>query len=101
MGFVHPISDLKFLNKFEHFFTVVFTVELLLKLIVYGIVLHGGGFCRSAFNLLDLLIVCVSLVSIGFSSNAISVVKILRLLRVLGPLRAISRAKGLKISVNS
>ncbi|KAL9928146.1 muscle calcium channel subunit alpha-1-like isoform 1-T2 [Glossina fuscipes fuscipes] len=84
------------LNKFDYFFTAVFTVELLLKLIAYGFVLHDGAFCRSAFNLLDLLVVCVSLVSIGFSSNAISVVKILRVLRVLRPLRAINRAKGLK-----
>ncbi|KAM7341447.1 ca[2+]-channel protein alpha[[1]] subunit D isoform 4-T4 [Cochliomyia hominivorax] len=87
------------LNKFDYFFTAVFTIELLLKLISYGFVLHDGAFCRSAFNLLDLLVVCVSLISIGFSSNAISVVKILRVLRVLRPLRAINRAKGLKYVV--
>ncbi|XP_028900764.2 muscle calcium channel subunit alpha-1 isoform X2 [Zeugodacus cucurbitae] len=86
----------KVLNKFDVFFTGVFTIELLLKLISYGFVLHDGAFCRSAFNLLDLLVVCVSLISIQSSSNAISFVKILRVLRVLRPLRAINRAKGLK-----
>ncbi|XP_070132943.1 voltage-dependent calcium channel type D subunit alpha-1 isoform X5 [Drosophila bipectinata] len=89
----------KVLNKFDYFFTAVFTIELILKLIAYGFVLHDGAFCRSAFNLLDLLVVCVSLVSLVFSSNAISVVKILRVLRVLRPLRAINRAKGLKYVV--
>ncbi|KAL9888468.1 muscle calcium channel subunit alpha-1 isoform X1 [Glossina fuscipes] len=84
------------LNKFDYFFTSVFTIELLLKLISYGFVLHDGAFCRSAFNLLDLLVVCVSLISMGFKESAISVVKILRVLRVLRPLRAINRAKGLK-----
>ncbi|KAM8715266.1 hypothetical protein ACLKA7_002335 [Drosophila subpalustris] len=84
------------LNKFDYFFTAVFTIELILKLISYGFVLHDGAFCRSAFNLLDLLVVCVSLISLVSSSNAISVVKILRVLRVLRPLRAINRAKGLK-----
>uniref|UniRef100_A0A3B1IXW2 Ion transport domain-containing protein n=1 Tax=Astyanax mexicanus TaxID=7994 RepID=A0A3B1IXW2_ASTMX len=49
----------------------------------------------NAFNLLDLLVVSVSLISF-FLSSAISVVKILRVLRVLRPLRAINRAKGLK-----
>ncbi|XP_055922391.1 voltage-dependent calcium channel type D subunit alpha-1 isoform X4 [Eupeodes corollae] len=87
------------LNYFDYFFTAVFTMELVLKLISYGFVIHNGAFCRSAFNLLDLLVVCVSLISIGFSSNAISVVKILRVLRVLRPLRAINRAKGLKYVV--
>ncbi|XP_023158434.1 voltage-dependent calcium channel type D subunit alpha-1 isoform X2 [Ceratitis capitata] len=88
------------LNKFDVFFTGVFTIELLLKLISYGFVLHDGAFCRSAFNLLDLLVVCVSLISIQSSSNAISFVKILRVLRVLRPLRAINRAKGLKVTKN-
>ncbi|KAH8409975.1 hypothetical protein KR009_003411, partial [Drosophila setifemur] len=86
----------KVLNKFDYFFTAVFTIELILKLISYGFVLHDGAFCRSAFNLLDFLVVCVSLISLTSSTNAISVVKILRVLRVLRPLRAINRAKGLK-----
>ncbi|KAI9556867.1 hypothetical protein GHT06_016659 [Daphnia sinensis] len=86
----------KILNHFDYFFTTVFTIEIALKVIAYGLVFHKGAFCRSAFNLLDLLVVCVSLISFGFSSGAISVVKILRVLRVLRPLRAINRAKGLK-----
>nr|XP_049466006.1 muscle calcium channel subunit alpha-1-like isoform X2 [Anopheles coluzzii] len=84
------------LNKFDFFFTAVFAIELILKVIAYGFILHKGAFCRSAFNLLDLLVVSVSLVSMLFSSGTISVVKILRVLRVLRPLRAINRAKGLK-----
>ncbi|XP_053148849.1 voltage-dependent L-type calcium channel subunit alpha-1F isoform X3 [Hemicordylus capensis] len=62
----------------------------------YGAFLHKGSFCRNWFNLLDLLVVSVSLISFGIHSSAISVVKILRVLRVLRPLRAINRAKGLK-----
>ncbi|CAG0896176.1 unnamed protein product [Darwinula stevensoni] len=84
------------LNHFDYFFTTVFTIEILFKVVAYGLILHKGAFCRSAFNLLDLLVVCVSLISFGFSNGAISVVKILRVLRVLRPLRAINRAKGLK-----
>lgn len=53
----------KTLLIFDYIFTAIFTVELILKLISYGFILHKGAFCRSAFNLLDLLVVCVSLVS--------------------------------------
>ncbi|XP_066996688.2 muscle calcium channel subunit alpha-1 isoform X2 [Anabrus simplex] len=84
------------LGYFDMFFTAVFTIEICLKMVSYGFVLHEGAFCRSAFNLLDLLVVCVSLVATFVRNNAISVVKILRVLRVLRPLRAINRAKGLK-----
>uniref|UniRef100_A0A3B4AT29 Voltage-dependent L-type calcium channel subunit alpha n=1 Tax=Periophthalmus magnuspinnatus TaxID=409849 RepID=A0A3B4AT29_9GOBI len=80
----------------DYVFTSVFTVEIVLKMTVYGAFLHEGSFCRNAFNLLDLLVVSVSLTSFFLHSSAISVVKILRVLRVLRPLRAINRAKGLK-----
>ncbi|XP_057654953.1 muscle calcium channel subunit alpha-1 isoform X7 [Diorhabda carinulata] len=89
----------KVLSKFDVFFTIIFSIELMLKTTAYGCILHDGAFLRSAFNMLDLLVVCVSLVSIYNSQGAMNVVKILRVLRVLRPLRAINRAKGLKYVV--
>ncbi|XP_046597260.1 muscle calcium channel subunit alpha-1 isoform X2 [Neodiprion lecontei] len=83
------------LKSFDNFFTTVFAVEICLKMISYGFVIHEGAFCRSAFNLLDLLVVCVSISSI-YLPSAMAVLKIFRVLRVLRPLRAINRAKGLK-----
>uniref|UniRef100_A0A8C8HES8 Voltage-dependent L-type calcium channel subunit alpha n=1 Tax=Oncorhynchus tshawytscha TaxID=74940 RepID=A0A8C8HES8_ONCTS len=80
----------------DYVFTSMFTFEIMLKMTTYGAFLHKGAFCRNTFNLLDLLVVGVSLVSFCIQSSAISVVKILRVLRVLRPLRAINRAKGLK-----
>ncbi|XP_029456739.1 voltage-dependent L-type calcium channel subunit alpha-1D isoform X4 [Rhinatrema bivittatum] len=95
-----PISNHSFRNiilgYFDYAFTGIFTVEILLKMTTFGAFLHKGAFCRNYFNLLDLLVVGVSLISFGIQSSAISVVKILRVLRVLRPLRAINRAKGLK-----
>uniref|UniRef100_A0A8C2T038 Voltage-dependent L-type calcium channel subunit alpha n=1 Tax=Coturnix japonica TaxID=93934 RepID=A0A8C2T038_COTJA len=95
-----PIRAESFRNQilgyFDIGFTSVFTVEIVLKMTAYGAFLHKGSFCRNSFNILDLLVVAVSLISMGFESSTISVVKILRVLRVLRPLRAINRAKGLK-----
>ncbi|XP_068029705.1 voltage-dependent L-type calcium channel subunit alpha-1S isoform X2 [Anomalospiza imberbis] len=95
-----PIRAESFRNQilgyFDIGFTSVFTVEIVLKMTTYGAFLHKGSFCRNSFNILDLLVVAVSLISMGFESSTISVVKILRVLRVLRPLRAINRAKGLK-----
>uniref|UniRef100_A0A8C0IXF0 Voltage-dependent L-type calcium channel subunit alpha n=1 Tax=Chelonoidis abingdonii TaxID=106734 RepID=A0A8C0IXF0_CHEAB len=95
-----PIQPESFRNQvlgyFDMGFTAVFTVEIVLKMTAYGAFLHKGSFCRNYFNILDLLVVAVSLISMGIESSTISVVKILRVLRVLRPLRAINRAKGLK-----
>ncbi|XP_048487081.1 muscle calcium channel subunit alpha-1 [Plutella xylostella] len=84
------------LSQFDVFFTGIFTLELFLKLVTYGLIFHEGAFLRSAFNVLDMLVVFVSLISMFFKSGSVSVVKILRVFRVLRPLRAINRAKGLK-----
>uniref|UniRef100_A0AAZ3QJ04 Voltage-dependent L-type calcium channel subunit alpha n=1 Tax=Oncorhynchus tshawytscha TaxID=74940 RepID=A0AAZ3QJ04_ONCTS len=77
------------LGYFDYAFTAIFTVEILLKMTAFGAFLHKGAFCRNYFNLLDLLVVGVSLVS-----SAISVVKILRVLRVLRRLFVNHQAKG-------
>lgn len=69
-----------------------------LQVISYGLILHPGAFCRNRFNILDIVVVSVSLISMVIKDRAMSVVKILRVLRVLRPLRAINRAKGLKVS---
>ncbi|XP_030622315.1 voltage-dependent L-type calcium channel subunit alpha-1C [Chanos chanos] len=86
----------KILGYADYVFTGLFTIEIILKMTAYGAFLHKGSFCRNYFNILDLVVVSVSLISSGIQSSAINVVKILRVLRVLRPLRAINRAKGLK-----
>lgn len=57
------------LNYFDYFFTTVFTIEITLKVVVFGLVLHKGSFCRNAFNLLDILVVAVSLISFVLKSG--------------------------------
>ncbi|XP_041443856.1 voltage-dependent L-type calcium channel subunit alpha-1C isoform X2 [Xenopus laevis] len=95
-----PVRHNSFRNQIlgnaDYVFTSIFTLEIILKMTAYGAFLHKGSFCRNYFNILDLLVVSVSLISFGIQSSAINVVKILRVLRVLRPLRAINRAKGLK-----
>jgi len=83
------------LGYFDYFFTTVFTFECTLKLVSYGFLFHKGAFCRIPFNILDVVVVSVSLISI-FGGSGIGFLKILRVLRVLRPLRAINRAPGLK-----
>ncbi|XP_045927640.1 voltage-dependent L-type calcium channel subunit alpha-1C isoform X3 [Micropterus dolomieu] len=100
-----PVKNDSFRNQIlgyaDHVFTGLFTIEIILKMTAYGAFVHKGSFCRNYFNILDLVVVSVSLISSGIqldfsTSSAINVVKILRVLRVLRPLRAINRAKGLK-----
>ena len=58
------------LRIFDYFFTSIFTIEIVLKVVSYGALCHKGAYMRNWFNLLDMLVVCVSILSI-FSGPAL------------------------------
>lgn len=43
----------------EYVFLVIFTVETVLKIVAYGLVLHPSAYIRNGWNLLDFIIVVV------------------------------------------
>lgn len=74
--------------------TVLFTFELVLKVIVLGFLMNGkDSYIRNPWNIMDFIIVAFSLISISFrdAGSKVSVIKTFRMLRVLRPLRMISR----------
>lgn len=84
--------------------TFFFTMELILKVIVMGFIINGSeSYIRNPWNMMDFVIVAFSIISIAFkdSGGDLGAIKTLRMLRVLRPLRMISRNPGLKIAVNS
>lgn len=54
------------LNYFDYAFTGVFTVEMLLKIIDLGIILHPGSYLREFWNVMDAVVVICAAVSFGF-----------------------------------
>ena len=82
--------------------TVAFTMEMLLKIITLGFLLHSNSYLRSAWNVLDFVIVIVSILSLAASDiPGLKSLRALRTLRVLRPLRLINRYPGLKLVVNA
>ena len=83
---------------FDTIFTVAFIIELVLKHIVLGVMYYW----TNAWNVLDGVIVAISIVIMSTDGNgAFSSLRALRTLRVLRPLRMINRAPGLKRVVNA
>ncbi|KAL0121157.1 hypothetical protein PUN28_008671 [Cardiocondyla obscurior] len=97
-----PRNDI--LNCFDYAFTGVFTIEMVLKIIDLGIILHPGSYLREFWNIMDAVVVICAMVSftfdmIGMSGTAgqnLSTIKSLRVLRVLRPLKTIKRVPKLK-----
>ncbi|XP_011879617.1 PREDICTED: voltage-dependent calcium channel type A subunit alpha-1-like isoform X3 [Vollenhovia emeryi] len=90
------------LNYFDYAFTGVFTVEMVLKIIDLGIILHPGSYLREFWNVMDAVVVICAMVSFAFDMTGssagqnLSTIKSLRVLRVLRPLKTIKRVPKLK-----
>ena len=54
------------LNYFDYVFTGVFTVEMLLKVVDLGIILHRGAYLREIWNIMDAIVVICAVVSFAF-----------------------------------
>eukprot|EP00605_Chrysophyceae_sp_TOSAG23-4_P002491 GSChrysophyteH1.ASY1.ANO1.2754.1 assembled CDS len=86
---------------FEWITTLLFTLETIVKVIVYGFMCNSNAYMRSGWNVLDFVIVVISLASLFDDGGKLKALKSIRSLRALRPLRVISRAPGLRTIVNA
>ncbi|KAK1881810.1 Voltage-dependent T-type calcium channel subunit alpha-1G [Dissostichus eleginoides] len=96
-----------FLNLTNYIFTAIFVAEMFIKIVSLGWCFGEKSYLRSSWNLLDGMLVMISVIDILVSliSNSgtkiLGMLRVLRLLRTLRPLRVISRAPGLKLVVET
>ncbi|XP_004403168.1 PREDICTED: voltage-dependent T-type calcium channel subunit alpha-1H [Odobenus rosmarus divergens] len=96
-----------FLSVSNYIFTAIFVAEMMVKVVALGLVSGEHAYLQSSWNVLDGLLVLVSLVDIVVAmasaggAKILGILRVLRLLRTLRPLRVISRAPGLKLVVET
>jgi hypothetical protein len=95
------VNKMQAFGSIDYVFTIIFVVELALKVLADGLVLHKHAYLRNAWNWLDCSIVIISLISLTSSGDSLKAIKSLRAVRALRPLRVIKRNPGLKIAVVS
>eukprot|EP01043_Picozoa_sp_COSAG02_P081509 COSAG02_NODE_19951_length_856_cov_0.988111_1_plen_284_part_11 len=86
-------ETLGLLTAVDWVFNTAFLFEAVFKIIVYGFVAHDRAYLRSGANCLDFFLVV--------SSFALNGMKSLRTVRVLRPLRAVSRDPGMQLVLNT
>ncbi|RVE55654.1 hypothetical protein OJAV_G00234160 [Oryzias javanicus] len=96
-----------FLSLSNYIFTAIFVAEMTVKIVALGWFFGDKAYLRSSWNILDGMLVMISVIDILVSliSNSgtkiLGMLRVLRLLRTLRPLRVISRAPGLKLVVET
>ena len=73
------------------FFTAIFILECAMKVLAVGFIWEETTYLRDSWNQLDFIIVVFSIVELVMKDSKLLFIKILRLMRVLRPLRFISR----------
>ncbi|CAF3665036.1 unnamed protein product, partial [Rotaria sp. Silwood1] len=102
-----------FLNITNIIFTIIFTIEMMTKVIANGLICGSDTYFHNRWNVMDGLLVIISIIDLATmhrgtvvtSSNPesegatriFSMLRVFRLLRTLRPLRVINRAPGLKL----
>jgi len=76
---------------------------MLIKIIARGLFFCGPkSYLRQIWNVLDVVVVTTSVLSIIFDSqSSLKIFKLLRMVRILRPLRLINRNEGLKVAVST
>lgn len=81
------------------FTIIIFTLEVIIKIVVYGFLFNGkSSYLLDSWNILDLIILVFSYICLTPLESTFKFVKTLRILRSL---RLIGRNEGLKVAVRA
>lgn len=96
-----------FLMTANYVFTVVFTIEMFVKVVATGMFYGHDAYFNSGWNIMDGSLVIISIIDLLMSllshssPRIFGILRVFRLLRSLRPLRVINRAPGLKLVVQT
>ncbi len=88
------------MESIGHFFTVLFAIECITKIIAMGFVVHRDSYMRDYWNWLDILVVIVGIIELTPFISA-SWIKSLRVLRVLRPLKSNNAFPSMRKQISS
>ena len=82
----------------ELVFLIIFTLEMIIKVVALGFMLERNSYLRDPWNVLDFVVVLVGWLGVFLASGNISAIRTIRILR---PIRSINKFPEMKIIVNS
>lgn len=91
-------KNAKFAASVEMYFTIAFSLEAIVKIIASGFIMHQGAYLRNGWNWLDWIVVVMSWAALIPGVDNFSAI---RTVRVLRPLRTMSRIPGMGVIVGA
>ena len=99
MDYTDPDSSRNvFVEQSEPVFTVLFTLEAVIKIIAMGFIVGEGSYLKDGWNWLDFLVVITGLLAFSPQMANVSALRTFRLFR---PLKSLSSLPSMKILVST
>ena len=92
-------EEARFIYICDIVFTVLFTIEMLMKVVALGFVLGEKAYLKDPWNWIDFVVVLAAYVQFIPNADQYTWLKALRTIRALRPLRMVSRSPGMKVVV--
>lgn len=81
--------------------TILFVLEVVLKVIAQGLYFNANGYLKNNWNVMDFVITTIGVFSLNSDDSKLAFLQNLRTFRALRPLRMINRNAGMKLVVSS
>ena len=88
-----------FIEGLDMSFLVIFSIEMVLKIIAMGFALEAHSYLRDPWNILDFSVVILGWFSLSASSLNISAIRVIRILRPLRTLNSLQGMRGLVLTL--
>ena len=89
----------KIFDSMDIVFSTVFIAECIIKVVSIGFIWEQNSYLRDSWNQLDFLIVFFTVIEFILKGSKLFFLKVIRLMRILRPLRFISRNQSMKLVV--
>lgn len=103
----NPLNDpkggmQKTLGIIDNATTAIFSAELIMKVVAFGLIFNGeNSYLRNTSNSLDFIVTGLSIVSAFLDGVNLQFFKVLRLFKVLRPLRFITRIEAFQVAIEA
>lgn len=81
-------------------FLYIYTIEMGLKVLALGLIFGEKTYLRDTWNVLDAVVVAAGWIELEYTNTGVNI-SALRALRILRPLRSITRIQGMKVVFSS
>ena len=88
-----------FIEGLDMSFLVIFSIEMVLKIIAMGFAWEAHSYLRDPWNILDFSVVILGWFSLSASSLNISAIRVIRILRPLRTLNSLQGMRGLVLTL--